>query len=723
MQLLVNNKRSYMSEYHNPRHEAYSPASLELAQYLLDTNEVPVSTDTYDERNMLFNDVWYAREHLENTMRQAAYEAGIPLDEEAIHHWQPDQTQLYGLHAATEHARKRYRMLEGVFQFQEDQLRLHQEYGVPLRDHQQTPVKKFGDFLLHAPRNEYGGKSGVIEMPTGTGKTAIFANIAAMLKHGERAHEPVRVLVLVPNQTILNQTMGHQGERGFGKFAPHLDVGAFYQREKELHREVVVITNASFNNLVESGNMPHFDAVIVDEAHTVLGDVTAQNIQAYCSDKVTVGLTATPEYDEERSVYNLFQYKIHEMSFHDAVKGGLLAPIRGYLRDVQPEYDRYQLPRDPAERQRAKRQLHLQACIMEADKIIEEALMRGVGVIVRCPAGNDIEIAVEYAAVLRNKVVPDIDGYGMRWITAEHVGGSYKRQDIFERHEVFDQFNRGEVDVLTHVRAIGMGWDSPHAKVFINLDSTTSAVRMRQDIGRVARLISDAHGEPVQAEVYDFRDPMLGSRQYTCLDALEMEDGELLSHDSDIAEPMIPVPRKYYNIQTPEIYDVTSTTIGEYALEHADNAVMPDNVEISAVINAYKGDSVPQDEACRILGISIPTLKGILRDVGSHPDRPVPKDELAELFELYPKLEAPDLPETGFISAREFAQHTTRYVRMLSIIPFARRNGIIPYRFRKDGVVGFYFDFESAQTLLDLIESGEYKRLPNYQYRPSEDNE
>ncbi|HEU5121290.1 MAG TPA: DEAD/DEAH box helicase family protein [Candidatus Saccharimonadales bacterium] len=713
-----------MSEFSHPhQHEAHQQASLETAQYLLDTTNIPPETDGYDERRALFSDVWQARQHLEDNMRRAAAEAGIAIDETAISNWQPDRATLHSLFRATEQARKRYRMVEGTLQFESDQAQLHQEYGVPLRDYQQATVRDFRNFLLYAPRsNEYGGKSGVIEMPTGTGKTGIFANIASMLKHGEHAQEPARVLVLVPSQTILEQTMGRKGDRGFGKFAPHLDVGAYYQHEKELHREVVVMTNASFNNLVESSEMPHFDAVIVDEAHMVLGDVTAGNLQVYGQDKIMVGLTATPEYDEQRSVYNLFQYKIHEMGFQEAVRLGRLAPVRGYLMDVEPQYNKYQLPADPAARERAKRQLQLQARILQADKIIEEELARGVGVIVRCPAGDDIDVAVQYAEYLRDKLVRDPSGYGMRWVTADYVGGSYRRQTIEDRNDIFQYYNKGETDVLTYVKAIGMGWDSPHAKVFINLAPTTSAVEMRQAIGRVMRLIKDPSGEPVEARVYDFRDPTLGDRQYTCLHALQTASGQLLAHDEEAPEPMIPAPRKYYHTQTPELYGADATMIDELALEHTVDAVMPDNVEVSTTLNAYIGDSIPQDEACRILGISLPTLKNILMNVGSSPDAPIRKDELEIIPELYPKLEAMDLPESGFISVRELAQMPATPVRMLSVIPFARRFNIHPYRFRDTttGTVGFYFDIESAQTLLQLINEGKHRRLPDYTYRPPE---
>jgi superfamily II DNA or RNA helicase len=705
-----------MSEHQRSRPEHYSKQ--ELIQKLLDVDAPPARKTQYDERYALLDDAHSTYNEFEEAMYKASRAVGIQVDQRSRANWQPNDAQLDVLLKRTENSRKRYRMIEGILQFEQDQEQAYAQRGVPLRPYQRESVRDFRDFIVHAERTtSKGGKSGLIEMPTGTGKTGIFANIASQLKHGEHAEEPTRVLVLVPTQTILNQTMGREGTRGFGKFAPHLDIGAYYQNEKELDREVVVMTNASFNNLMSKGTLPHFDAVIVDEAHTVTGDVTGTNIEAYCQDKISIGLTATPEYDEERSAYNLFKHKIHRMSFQHAVKTGKLAPVKGHLIDVDPEYDKFQLPANSAAKNRTKRQVELEARILHANKIIEDALSRGLGVLVRCPAGDDIDIAVEYANYLGNTLAPTPGGFSYRPVVADHVGGSYKRQGVYSKDEIFEDFNNAKVDVLTYVRAIGMGWDSPHAKVLVNLAPTTSAVEMRQAIGRIMRLIKDSNGKAAIAEVYDFRDLSLGKKQYTCLDALETKSGQLLAHDPNVDEDeeIIPTPRKFHKEITPEITNVNARIVGEFALNHAADAILPDNLEVSAAVNALRGDSVPIGEASRILGVSIPTLKKILFDVGSSPDGDIGKDELETILELYPLLYAQDVPETGYVLARDVVLKAPRHVRLLAVIPFARQNGINPCRFRgKDGKVGFYFTDEDTEKLIQLIT--DERRIATYKH-------
>lgn len=673
-----------------------------------DTQSYPkTNTGIYDERRAIYDDVIRAREDLRNSLHQTALDVGLEIDDAEVAAWQPTPVQIDFLKETLAPQRKRLRMVEGIAQFASDQQDIAQSLGVPLRGYQREAVEAFGEFLTYATRNnEQSGKSGIIEMPTGTGKTGIFANIAAQLKYGEQPREPIRVLVLVPTQTILDQTVGLHGERGFGKFAPHLDVGAYYQDEKDLNSEVVVMTTASFNGLMSENKMSHFDAVIVDEAHTVIAEKTANRIKDYCADKIAIGLTATPEYDEERSAYNVFEHQIYKMKFPDAVHSGKLAPIRGHLKNAEPELDLIHLPKDPVERHRALRAARMKARFLEAEKIIKNGIERGLGVIVRCPAGDDINLAVTFSDYLKDQLVRTGDSGASRWINADFVGGSSRRQDREFRKRIIEDFDNGDSDVLFYVKALGMGWDSPHAKVLVNLAPTTSAVEMRQAIGRTSRLIVHSDGTPVEAEVYDFRDPDL-KNQYTCLDALETKSGELLGHRHTNEEAPIPISKRFRREATAEVLGVVATTLGEITIEHDEGIALPDGVEISAVVERMQRKTLPLDEACRILGVSLPTLRGMLTSVGSSPTGAIKKDELMTILDLYPKLNVETVPNAGYKGLKELSDQLEFYVRPLSLLHLAKNNGYKYFKFRsQDGTeVGYYFRLEDIPDLIDLAEN------------------
>jgi superfamily II DNA or RNA helicase len=662
--------------------------------------------EPYDERFQLVQEALDARQTLQGQMRRAADAAGIKVSEEEIANWQPNERDFGSLNYMLRRQRQRLTMIDGVSDYLYDQEQHAHLLGVPMRRHQVEVVKNFEHFLVHDARSwADGGKGGIIEMPTGTGKTGIFANIAAALKYAEQETDPVRVLVLVPTQTILEQTMGREGERGFGKFAPHLNVGAYYQDEKELSHDVVVMCNASFNTLMAEGRMPQFDAVIVDEVHTAIAEKTGENLRGYCADKIAVGLSATPEFNPERTAYTLFEHQIAQLDLPAAVRMGLLAPVRAHLLEAEGHIDYGSLPGDPVERQKAIRAARLDARMLAAENIIKEAIGRGVGVVVRCPAGDDIDHAVKFAERLSDMIVriPNAD-FGMRWIDARAIGGSYRRQTAEERRMHLSRYDRGEADVLTYVKALGMGWDSPHAKVFINLSPTSSAVEMIQAIGRVLRLSYDANSQPIYADVYDFKEPGMRN-QYTPLSALNLESGQVLEHEP--FEPALePQRQRRRRTQAAELEGVTTSTLGEMAIEHAQYTPPPTQAEIIAAAATRHKDNIPLNEAAQILGVSPTTMHGILLSVGSNPQLPIHTNDLPALLEMLPDLRAEPLPAEGYLSARQIANDAPALIRLFTLLPFARMHGIHPTRFiDHDGKVGFYFEAERQEELYHLLEA------------------
>lgn len=701
-----------MSEHRDREEFRTGPSAQDDLEYLksvlgessVEGIEIAIAED-YNERAQILGDALVARERMRQTMKRAASEAGIKLDDAEVAAWQPNEGETKSLRQTLTKGRKFLTMISGLGSYIADQADEANRQGVPLRPHQQNVLRAFGNFLVYGRRSgPLGAKSGLIEMPTGTGKTGVFANIVAALKHEERPDERIRVLVLVPTQIILDQTMGRHGERGFGKFAPHLNVGAYYQDEKDLDSDVVVMCNASFDRLMSQGKLPDFDAVIVDEAHTVIGEAMGEKIREYCSDKLTIGLTATPEFDEERTVRDLFEHEIYKMDLIEAVRGGLLAPVRAFLLKAEPKIDPRSLPEKRSERVKAVRAARIEARKEATITIIKESILRGVGTLVRCPAGDDIDHAVTFASRLRDLLVKAGDGlFDMRWITAEHIGGSYKRGTKVRRRYVSGKFDVGDIDALTYVKGIREGFDSPHPKAHVNIASTTSKVETIQTIGRALRLTFGPDGKPIEARIYDYEDPELGGRQYTCLDALQLANGQLLDHDP---APPIPRQRTKESRRTPaaDIDDVTTTVVGQAALAHAAGAMRPSEEEIRAAVATQQQSKIPFADVCRMLGINPPTLRRMLGWPVSKNDD-VEADLLEIIHEVYPGLKAADLPEDGFVSATQVVDDVPYPVRLFSLVRIARDAGIAPHRFTDNATqkVGFYFSRDQVPRLLEAL--------------------
>ncbi len=96
------------------------------------------------------------------------------------------------------------------------------EDNSPLRKHQVAVFEDLEKFF------EGDHRRGYIELPTGTGKTVLFVELAkALLNTPEGAPTP-NILVVTPTQDLVRQTIGQAGTKGFGGFASELTVRPYY---------------------------------------------------------------------------------------------------------------------------------------------------------------------------------------------------------------------------------------------------------------------------------------------------------------------------------------------------------------------------------------------------------------------------------------------------------------------------------------------------------------
>jgi len=122
-----------------------------------------------------------------------------------------------------------------------------------LRPHQRTVFEDINKFF------EEGGTRGYINLPTGTGKTVLFVELSQALLDIPPEQKKPKILVVTPSKDLVHQTMGKSGERGYGKFAPDLEVGSYFSDTPEnekvksgfLENDVVVTTYESFRILSE----------------------------------------------------------------------------------------------------------------------------------------------------------------------------------------------------------------------------------------------------------------------------------------------------------------------------------------------------------------------------------------------------------------------------------------------------------------------------------------
>jgi superfamily II DNA or RNA helicase len=338
-----------------------------------------------------------------------------------------------------------------------------------LKPRQVETICKIRDFL------SAGFICGHVVKPTGIGKTVIFTK----LLEAALAGLPVKAYVVGPTKTVL-----HQNRWKFEAFAG-LQAGAYYGQEKNLRHQITVSTYSSLMWMLKKQHLdPEEECILIlDEAHRALGAKTIAAIERF-KNSIKIGFTATPEFDEEKSVAHLLPHRIDEMSVREAIEDSLLAGLKvlamptgqsleevtvkgGDFEEISltklvnnPKRNKFIAKLCSSKRFAGKRKIMNAASISHA-----EALLKAIA-----------EEKVKAEMIIGT--TPEFDEVDPEDENNAQTG----RVDIFER------FKTGVTEVLVNVRVCVEGFDEPEAEVCINAVPTLSKVVAEQRGGRVLRL-------------------------------------------------------------------------------------------------------------------------------------------------------------------------------------------------------------------------------------------
>jgi ATP-dependent helicase IRC3 len=180
-----------------------------------------------------------------------------------------------------------------------------------------------------------GKRSGLVVLPTGSGKTIVFARIIA--------DTPGRSLVLVHRDELVRQSVAklHSVE-------PDLDVGIVQASRNECSHQVVVASVQTLSRLRRLAQMvADFRLVVTDEAHHATAE-SYRRISAHIGagkpeGPYHLGVTATPARSDRCDLAGVFDSIIYEASMKELITAGYLADMRGKAIDVGINLDAVKL--------------------------------------------------------------------------------------------------------------------------------------------------------------------------------------------------------------------------------------------------------------------------------------------------------------------------------------------------------------------------------------------
>lgn len=290
---------------------------------------------------------------------------------------------------------------------------------------------------------------------TGTGKT-VTAVLDARRCGG-------RTLFLAHTRELVDQAA-----RTFRDLWPEATLGRYTERIKQPDAHVVCGSVQSVALHLEEFKDNAFDYLIIDEAHHAAAD-TYQKVLAYFKPSFTLGLTATPERMDDRSILEIFKNTAHKLDIQTAVELGELTPVRCIrihtnidLTKVRFNSVRYNI-----------RDLETKIYVPERNRLIVDTWLQyaqGQRTVVFCAS---VWHAEEIAALFQKAGVP-----------AAVVSGGMKRS---EREAFQDKFVRREIQILCACDLLNEGWDCPEIEVLFMARPTMSRVLYTQQLGRGMR--------------------------------------------------------------------------------------------------------------------------------------------------------------------------------------------------------------------------------------------
>ena len=305
---------------------------------------------------------------------------------------------------------------------------------------------------------EAGTKRTLLVLPTGTGKTIVFAKVAEdCVRAGER------VLILAHRGELLDQA-ADKLEKSTGLKC------SVEKAEETCKGQWFRITVGSVQTLMRQSRLnkfpeDYFQTIIVDEAHHSISDSYQRILQHFNSAQV-LGVTATPDRSDMRNLGSFFDSLAYEYTLPQAIREGYLSPIKALT--VPLKIDMSMVTVQAGDFKASEIGTALDPYLYEiADKMTE--FCRDRKTVVFLPL---VKTSQKFLDILLEK--------GFR---AAEVNG-----ESTDRAEVLQAFNDGKYDVLCNSMLLTEGWDCPSVDCIIVLRPTKSRSLYCQMVGRGTRL-------------------------------------------------------------------------------------------------------------------------------------------------------------------------------------------------------------------------------------------
>lgn len=305
---------------------------------------------------------------------------------------------------------------------------------------------------------ENGIKKTLLVLPTGCGKTIVFAKVAEECVKGGS-----RVLILAHRGELLDQAADKIGKStGLGcatEKAEQTCLGSWFR--------IVVGSVQSMMREKRLNQFPndYFNTIIIDEAHHCISD-SYQKVLRHFPDAEVLGVTATPDRGDMQNLGTVFESLAYEYTLPKAIKEGYLSPIKAVTIPLKIDMSA----------------VGVQAGDFKSGDIATalDPYLESIAEEMKKYCSNKKTVVFLPLVKTSQKFRDILNNHGFK---AAEVNGDSK-----DRAEILEAFDKDQYNVLCNSMLLTEGWDCPSVDCIVVLRPTKVRSLYCQMVGRGTRL-------------------------------------------------------------------------------------------------------------------------------------------------------------------------------------------------------------------------------------------
>jgi superfamily II DNA or RNA helicase len=313
---------------------------------------------------------------------------------------------------------------------------------------------------VHAIRNEWmsGHHKTLLVLPTGTGKTIVFSKVVE-----EETQDGSKALILAHRGELIDQASEKLMETSGLDSALEKAESSSIGSKKRI--TVASVQTLSQEKRLTSFAKDYFKTIVVDEAHHTMSD-TYQRILSHFDGANVLGVTATPDRSDQKSLGKYFDSKAYEYSLHQAIKEGYLCPVKAQMIPLELDIHNVGVAKGDY-------------AVGEIGSALEPYLNQIALEMLNYCKGRKTVVFLPLVKTSQ-KFCELLNLHGIK---AAEVNGNSA-----ERDETLADFEAGEYDVLCNSMLLTEGWDCPAVDCLVILRPTKIRSLYQQMVGRGMRL-------------------------------------------------------------------------------------------------------------------------------------------------------------------------------------------------------------------------------------------